>query len=77
MMQAFQLTSHVSPDGILQIQLPADLADKDVEIVLTIQAKTLENTAKLSESPLFGLWRDRPECEDVQAFVEDLRKGRF
>ncbi|MEN9848350.1 MAG: hypothetical protein RL368_1090, partial [Pseudomonadota bacterium] len=35
MMQAFQLTSHVSPDGILQIQLPADLADKDVEIVLT------------------------------------------
>lgn len=76
-MQAFQLTSHVSPDGILQIQLPADLADKDVEIVLTIQAKTLENTAKLSESPLFGLWRDRTECEDVQAFVEDLRKGRF
>ena len=76
-MQTFQLTSHVNPDGILQIQLPADLADKDVEIVLTIQAKTLENTAKLSESPLFGLWRDRAECEDVQAFVEDLRKGRF
>lgn len=76
-MQAFQLTSHVSPEGILQIQLPADLANKDVDIVLTIQAKTVKNTDKLSESPLFGLWRDRAECEDVQAFVDNLRTGRF
>ncbi|ALG67449.1 hypothetical protein [Beggiatoa leptomitoformis] len=76
-MQAFQLTSHVSPEGLLQIQLPADLANQDVEIVLTIQPKIAQNAAKLSESPLFGLWRDRPECEDVQAFVDNLRTGRF
>ena len=38
-MQSFQLASHVNEQGILQIQLPPNLADQDVDIVLTIQPK--------------------------------------
>ncbi|MEK8019839.1 MAG: hypothetical protein VSS75_023440 [Candidatus Parabeggiatoa sp.] len=47
------------------------------------QAKIVKLTSKtspkrdLSESPLFGLWQDREDCQDVEAYVDDLRRGRF
>ncbi|MCZ6830125.1 MAG: type II toxin-antitoxin system prevent-host-death family antitoxin [Gammaproteobacteria bacterium] len=28
------------------------------------------------EFPVFGIWKDRDEIEDVNAYVRDLRKGR-
>jgi antitoxin (DNA-binding transcriptional repressor) of toxin-antitoxin stability system len=30
----------------------------------------------LSQSPLFGIWQDRPDCQDVQAYVDELRRSR-
>lgn len=30
-----------------------------------------------SAHPAFGMWRDRPDLEDVEAAVERLRGGRF
>jgi hypothetical protein len=32
---------------------------------------------RASAHPAFGMWRDRPELEDVEAAVERLRGGRF
>lgn len=31
----------------------------------------------LSHSPLFGIWQDREDCQDVLAYVDNLRQGRF
>lgn len=36
-----------------------------------------EPAKDLHNSPLFGLWRDREDCQDVQEFVDELRQGRF
>ena len=36
-----------------------------------------ETKQDLSESPLFGLWQDREDCQDVEAYVDDLRQERF
>lgn len=30
----------------------------------------------LSQSPLFGIWQDRPDCQEVQAYVDELRRSR-
>lgn len=30
-----------------------------------------------SDDPLFGMWRDREEMADVQAYVQNLRAPRF
>jgi hypothetical protein len=30
-----------------------------------------------SAHPAFGMWRDRPDLEDVEAAVKRLRGGRF
>ncbi len=32
---------------------------------------------RVSAHPAFGIWRDRPDLEDVEAAVERLRGGRF
>jgi len=46
-MHSFQLTSHVNEQGILQIQLPFDFANQEVDIVLAI--KPTSNPALLKE----------------------------
>ena len=38
------------------------------------QAKRVEQA---SPYPLFGIWRDNPAAQDVDAYVRQLRKGRF
>ena len=32
---------------------------------------------RVSAHPAFGMWRDRPDLEDVEAAVERLRGARF
>lgn len=36
-MQSIKVRSHVGPDGILQLQLPVDLKDTDLEVTVTIR----------------------------------------
>jgi hypothetical protein len=38
-MQSFQISSHINQQGLLQIQLPENLANQDVDIVLVVQQK--------------------------------------
>ena len=37
-----------------------------------------EDTSKLDnpENELFGLWKDRPELDDVMSYVRQMRQGR-
>lgn len=35
------------------------------------------HAADLTDDPLFGMWRDRDDMEDVAAYVRHLRAPRF
>ena len=51
------------------------------KVVGTIQpleaAPTSGSDQRASAHPAFGMWRDRPDLEDVEAAVTRLRGGRF
>ena len=36
-MTTFNLHSHVGPDGILHLDIPLDLVDADLEVLVTVQ----------------------------------------
>ncbi len=42
-----------------------------------IKERRLETEKKQSDNPLFGIWQDNSEVLDVDAYVRQLRKGRF
>jgi hypothetical protein len=51
------------------------------KVVGTIQppetAQASESDLRASAHPAFGMWKDRPDLEDIEAAVERLRGGRF
>jgi hypothetical protein len=51
------------------------------KVVGTIQPPEAEPASgsglRASAHPAFGMWRDRPDLEDVEAAVERLRGARF
>ena len=36
-----------------------------------------EEVSDSSTNPFYGMWRDREEMTDVDAYVREVRKGRF
>ena len=36
-MESIKVRSHIGADGMLKIQMPTNLKDKDVEVVLVVQ----------------------------------------
>jgi len=64
-----------------------DCLDRGEPVTITYRGKpraklvNIEQDRKTSgstngEFPVFGMWKDRDEIEDVNAHVRDLRKGR-
>jgi hypothetical protein len=43
-MQSFQFSSHINQQGLLQVQLPKNMADQDVDIILVVQPKNIIKT---------------------------------
>lgn len=37
----------------------------------------LDRSKTSVEPGLFGIWRDRPATESVEAYIDRIRKGRF
>lgn len=61
-------------------KLPAnDDARVTVRIEQEATASTTDSTATTEQpdDPLFGMWRDREEMADVEAYVRTLRAPRF
>ena len=46
------------------------------KLVSIIQEKSAE-VANPRDFPVFGMWRDHEDTVDVDAYVRQLRKGRF
>ncbi len=61
-----------------------DSVTKGEEVVITFRGKPCaklvpyqELKGKKEENELFGMWKDKDMIEDVNAYVRNLRKGRF
>jgi hypothetical protein len=54
-------------------------APADARVTVRIEEETASNEAAppASDNPLFGLWRDRGDLADVDAYVRKLRAARF
>lgn len=61
-----------------------DTVNRGEEVIITFRGRPCaklvpysETTGKSGESELFGIWKDREDTADVDAYVRNLRKGRF
>ena len=54
-------------------------AAEDARVTVRIEPEVAVSEAaeEDSDDPLFGMWRDRAEMVDVQAYVRKLRAPRF
>lgn len=62
-MQTIKVRSRVSADGKLQLQLPDQLANQEIEIVLVYQTveSTQEQPPSIADDPLIGLFSGSPD----------------
>lgn len=45
--------------------------------VLTPSGKGTRDPVSVTDHPAFGMWKDRRDMADVDAYVRRLRRGRF
>jgi hypothetical protein len=60
------------------ITLPLGVRHKQVEVTIQLlpgEDSVMENDTTVS-SESFGMWEDRQDMDDVEAYVRNLRKGR-
>ncbi len=57
-------------------RLPAT-ADARVTVRIEEETEARETAKEHAENPLFGMWQDREEMVDVEAYVRTLRAPRF
>lgn len=57
--------------------------ERGEDVVITFRGKARarvvpveEPSPRAAEEELFGIWKDHPETEDVESYVDRLRKGR-
>ena len=72
-MPSVTVRSHIGSDGMLNLQIPVELKDVDVEVVVTMKPLTIDDLEKLAQSngwppgffqETFGCLKDFPEIED-------------
>lgn len=52
-------------------------ADARVTVRIEEESGEQETVKEHTENPLFGMWQDREEMADVEAYVRKLRAPRF
>jgi hypothetical protein len=52
-------------------------AEADTRVTVRIEEETETAAKENAENPLFGMWQDRAELTDVDAYVRKLRAARF
>ncbi|ELS02446.1 hypothetical protein Xen7305DRAFT_00021600 [Xenococcus sp. PCC 7305] len=80
-MQTIKLKSHVGDDGILHLDVPTDVKNAELEVVVTFNnpIPTSENRKKLKWSPGFfdktaGAWEGAPLQREPQGEYESREK---
>jgi prevent-host-death family protein len=68
-----------------RIKLLLDAVDRGEEVTITYRGKPRARLVPVNKSrsgtaaarDLFGLWKDRTDLEDVDGYVDQLRRRRF
>ncbi|MEM9157012.1 MAG: hypothetical protein AAGB13_18580, partial [Cyanobacteria bacterium P01_F01_bin.33] len=75
-MESVKVRQRVGQDGILRLEIPVDLAERDVEVTVIYQPVQEGEVADLSLENLYGICADDPICIDdlgiSDALDEDL-----
>lgn len=76
MMESIKVRQRVGQDGILHLEIPVGLTDRDVEVMVIYQAAPVDTMAALSLEDLYGICADDPISIDglgiSEALDEDL-----
>ncbi len=70
-METMKLRSHIGTDGILQIQMPAELKNTSVELVVVVQPLSSEET-----KPQYNAWGKPTTKKSIQEAVAKMRQLR-
>lgn len=78
-MQATMLDLRNNPKRVLQAldhnqRVTLTYRGKRKAVIVPVQQKA--DTGPVSRHPAFGMWKDRRDLADVDAFVRGLRQGR-
>lgn len=74
-MQSIKLRSHVGSDGILHLEIPLDITDKEIEVMViyqqlepSAQGKTPQNLAWPNSffEQIYGIYQDDPIVTDSE-----------
>ncbi|MGL5836611.1 MAG: hypothetical protein ACRC1Z_25785 [Waterburya sp.] len=68
-MESIKVRSHVGADGMLTVQMPLNLKEKDVEVIVVVQS--LESDKKLAEKPKYPANKRK-----ISQIIEEFRQLR-
>jgi hypothetical protein len=71
-MESIKVRQRVGQDGILHLEIPVGLTDRDVEVMVIYQAVQADATAVLSLADLYGICVDDPIRIDEAGISEAL-----
>jgi len=80
MVKTLSFKAEVPPNRELKISLPSDVPVGPAEIVITVAPESGipdRTLGDLSRSEFLGMYRDRSDAEDVEAFARRLRKDAW
>jgi hypothetical protein len=64
----------ITPEGQLEVDLPADLTPGPVEVEIRQSALKGISLGDLLKSDLVGMWADRTDIEDSVEYARELRR---
>jgi len=70
-METKKLRSHIGKDGILQIEMPTDLKDTSVEVVVVVQPLSSEET-----KPQYNAWGKLTTKKSITEAITKMRQLR-
>ncbi len=72
MMESVKMRQRVGQDGILHLEIPVGLTDRDIEVMVIYQPVQAEAIAGLSLEDLYGICADDPINIDDEGISEAL-----
>lgn len=72
MMESVKVRQRIGQDGILHLDIPVGLADRDVEVMVIYQAVQSEIPTELSLGDLYGICADDPIQIDESGIADAL-----
>lgn len=79
-MESIKIRQRVGQDGILHLELPVGLADREVEVMVIYQPVRASLTEEVSLEALYGICADDPimlDGEGISEVLDDELTGAF